>query len=54
MSNKNKTIFVSTYLIKGVFHLAFATLAGLICLCLTFDKQQRWNNSRSIASKWNV
>jgi len=33
----------------------FATLASIICLCLTFDKQQGWNNSKSVASaKWNA
>jgi len=38
--------------LKNVFHL---TLAGIICLYLTFDKQQEWDNSKNIASvKWNA
>jgi len=36
------------YLIsQGAFHLAPATLANVICPCLTFDKQQGWNDSRA-------
>jgi len=38
--------------LKNVFHL---TLAGIICLYLTFDKQQEWDDSKNIASvKWNA
>jgi len=39
--------------IKGIFHLAFVTLAS-ICSCLIFDKQQRWNDCKSIASVKNI
>jgi len=33
---------------KDAFHLALATFTDIICLCLTFDKQQEWNNFQEL------
>ena len=41
--------------IWAAFHLTLPMIASIICPCLTFDKRQGWNASRSIVNvKWKV
>jgi len=41
--------------IKDAFHLTLATIAGIVCLHLTLDEQQGWNDFKRIANvKWNA
>jgi len=55
LKRTNLTQIIADDQSKAAFYLMLATLAIIICLCLTFDRKQGWNNSTSVASvKWNA
>jgi len=41
---------------KSAFHLVLATLAGIICPCLTFGKTTRmkWSSKSAVSVKWHA
>jgi len=51
---RDKKVFSSKKIYYRM-HSTFTTLTDIVCSCLTFDKQQGWNDSMSALSvKWRT